>query len=87
MPASALNFDGRKVKQRTATPMTEITAEMKKPRLIAVIPLRSRARGATAKMPITAVITPIIGTISGKIRPLSPNAVLPRISEATSMTE
>jgi hypothetical protein len=37
-------------------------------------------------MPITAVITPIIGTISGKIRPLSPNAVLPRISDATSMT-
>ena len=63
MPCSALNFDGRKVKQRIATPMTEIAAEMKKPRLIAVIPLRSRARGATAKMPITAVITPIIGTM------------------------
>ena len=86
MPASELNFDGRNVKQRTATPMTEITAEMKKPRLIAVIRLRSRASGRTEKMPITAVITPIAGTSSGRISPLSPNAVLPRISEATSMT-
>ena len=87
MPRSALNFDGRKVKQRIATPMTEMIAEMKKPRLIALIPLRSRASGRTEKMPITAVITPIAGTSSGRIRPLSPNAVLPRISEATSMTE
>ena len=74
------------MKQATATPMAEMTAEMKKPRLIAVIPLRSPGRGATEKMPMTAVITPIAGTISGKTRPLSPNAALPRISEATSMT-
>ena len=46
-----------------------MTAEMKKPRLIAVMPLRSFLRGATTKMPITAVITPSIGTISGKTRP------------------
>ena len=31
----------RKVKQAIATPMAEMTAEMKKPRLIEVIPLRS----------------------------------------------
>ena len=49
---------------------------MKKPRLIAVMPLRSPRRGETEKMPITAVITPITGTISGKTRPLSPNAAL-----------
>ena len=74
------------MKQAIVTPMAEITAETKKPRLIAVIPLRSPLRGWTKKIPITAVITPIIGMISGKTRPLSPNAVLPRISEATSMT-
>jgi len=62
--------------------MTGITTETKNSRLIAVIPLWSPWRGETAKIPITAVITPI----SGKIRPLSPNALLPRISEATSMT-
>ena len=87
MPCSALNFDGRKVKHKIATPMTEMTAEMKKPRLIALIPLRSRASGRTEKIPITAVITPIAGMSSGRTSPLSPNAVLPRISEATSMTE
>ena len=86
MPARAAKWAGRKVKEAIATPMTEISAETKKPRLIAVIPLRSPLRGATTKIPITAVITPIIGTISGKTRPLSPNATLPRISEATSMT-
>ena len=68
------------------TSTSEMIAEMKNPRLIAVMPLRSFLRGATTKMPATAVITPIIGTISGKTRPLSPNAALPRISEATSMT-
>ena len=66
--------------------MTEMTAEMKKPRLMAVIPLRSPARGRTEKMPMIAVITPIAGMSSGKISPLSPNATLPRISAATSMT-
>ena len=53
---------------------------------MALMPLRSLLRGATTKIPITAVTTPIIGTISGKTSPLSPNATLPRISEATSMT-
>ena len=53
---------------------------MKKPRLIAVMPERSLARGATAKMPITAVTTPIAGTSSGKTRPSVPKATLPRIS-------
>ena len=53
-----------------------MTAEMKKPRLIAVMPLRSFLRGATTKMPITAVMTPIIGTISGNTRPCEPNADL-----------
>ena len=33
-----------------------------------------------------AVITPIAGTISGKTRPASPKAALPRISEATRVT-
>ncbi len=46
-----------------------MTADTKKPRLMAVMPLRSPLRGATTKMPITAVMTPSIGTISGKIRP------------------
>ena len=63
-----------------------MTAQTKKPRLIAVMPPRSFLRGATTKMPITAVITPIIGTISGKTRPSLPNAILPRISEETSRT-
>ena len=35
-------------------------------RQIAVIPLRSLARGATEKMPMTAVITPMAWMISGK---------------------
>ena len=74
------------MKQATATPMAEMIAEMKKPRLIAVIPLRSPVRGATEKMPMIAVRIPMAGTISGKTKPLSPNATLPRISEATSMT-
>ena len=69
------------------TRISENTAEMKNPRLIAVMPLRSALRGATAKMPTTAVITPIMGMISGKTSPLSPNATLPRISAATSITE
>ncbi len=55
--------------EATATRIAEITADTKNPRLIAVMPLRSPLRGATTKMPMTAVITPIIGTISGKTRP------------------
>ena len=85
-PVKLRKCAGRKVKQATATPIAEMIAEMKKPRLIAVIPLRSPRRGATEKMPMIAVMTPMAGMISGKIRPLSPNATLPRISEATSMT-
>ena len=61
-------------------------AETKKPRLISAMPRSFLLRGATTKMPITAVITPIIGTIGGNTRPSLPNAILPRISEATSRT-
>ena len=50
------------------------------------MPLRSFLRGATTKMPITAVITPHIGTISGNTRPALPKATLPRMREATSIT-
>ena len=57
------------MKEAIATRIAEITAEMKNPRLIADIPLRSLARGRTTKMPITAVITPIMQIISGKISP------------------
>jgi len=46
-----------------------MTAETKKPRLMALMPLRSPLRGTTAKMPMTAVMTPSIGTISGKTSP------------------
>ena len=46
----------------------------------------SPARGLVRKMPISAVMTPMAGTISGKTRPASPKAALPRISEATSVT-
>ena len=65
----------------------EKIAEMKNPRLIAVIPLRSFLRGATTKMPSMAVSTPTIGTISGNTRPSEPKAARPRISAATSITE
>ena len=68
------------------TSTSEMIAEAKNPRLIAVMPLRSFFRGATRKMPNMAVMTPIIGTISGKTRPCEPNATLPRISAATSVT-
>ncbi|CAB5043431.1 unannotated protein [freshwater metagenome] len=70
----------------TMTKINENTAEMKKPRLMADIPERSPLRGATAKMPITAVITPIAGTTSGNTKPSSPKAALPRINAATSVT-
>ncbi len=86
-PLSLLNLSGRYTKAAMMTRISENTAETKKPRLMAVIPLRSFLRGATTKMPRTAVSTPIIGTISGKIRPESPNAALPRMRAATSVTE
>ncbi len=68
------------------TPMAEITADRKNPRLIAAMPLRSPARGATERMPTIAVSTPTAGISSGKISPFSPNAFTPRISAATSVT-
>ncbi len=68
-PVSLLNESGRYRNAVTTTRISEMTAETKKPRLIAVMPLRSFLRGATTKMPITAVITPTIGTSSGKTRP------------------
>jgi hypothetical protein len=46
--------------------------------LIAVIPLRSPLRGETTKIPMTAVIPPVSGTLSGKTRPSWPNALLPK---------
>ena len=69
-----------------ATSTALITADKKKPRLIALIPERSPARGVTAKIPTTAVRTPIAGTTSGNTNPISPNAALPRINAATSVT-
>jgi len=68
------------------TRISEIAAEMKKPRLMAVMPLRSLLRGTTTKMPAMAVITPMPGTMRGNTSPDDPNALTPRISEATSMT-
>ncbi len=46
----------------------------------------SPARGLVRKTPMIAVITPMAGTMSGKTSPASPNAAVPRISEATSVT-
>ena len=63
-----------------------MAAEAKKPRVIADMPERSPARGATSQMPMTAVMTPMAGTTSGKTRPMLPNAALPRMSAATSVT-
>ncbi len=68
------------------TPTAETSAEMKNPRLIAAMPLRSPVRGATEKMPMIAVSTPTAGTSSGKTRPFSPKALTPRINAATSIT-
>ena len=68
-PVSLAKLSGRYQNEAMMTSTREMTAETKKPRLMAVMPLRSPWRGATTKMPITAVITPIIGTISGKTRP------------------
>ena len=59
---------------------------MKKPRLMACMPLRSESRRAVVKMPTNAVSTPIAGTMSGNTSPCSPNADWPRISAATSVT-
>ena len=47
---------------------------------------RPVARGETAKMPMTAVTTPMAGTTSGYTRPISPKATLPRMRAATSVT-
>src|SRR5664279_89220 len=69
-----------------ATRTADTIADRKKPRLIALIPVRSPSRGATAKIPMIAVMTPMAGTISGNTSPWKPNAALPRISAATSVT-
>ena len=70
----------------TTTRSALMSAEMKNPRLIADMPERSLLRGETAKMPMTAVSTPIAGMMSGRTRPSSPNAALPRMSAATRVT-
>ena len=68
-PVSLAKLSGRYQNAAPMTSTSEMIAETKKPRLMAVMPLLSPLRGSTRKMPITAVITPIIGTISGKTRP------------------
>ena len=60
---------GRYQNAAAATRTAEIAAEMKKLRLMAAMPLRSPSRMRVTKMPMIAVSTPIIGTMSGKIRP------------------
>ena len=86
MPCSSLNELGRYRYAAIATSTMETPAERKKPRLMAVMPLLSPVRGDTAKMPMTAVMTPSAGTMSGKTRPSVPKAALPRMSAATSVT-
>ena len=85
-PSSSEMRPGRKMKAASTTSTAEMIAEAKKPRLIVARPLRSPGRGSVRKIPITAVSTPMAGTTSGKIRPSEPNAALPRISAATSVT-
>ncbi len=63
-----------------------MAAEVKKDRLMACMPLLSVGRSRVRKTPMMAVTTPIAGTISGKTRPSSPKAALPRIRAATSIT-
>ena len=58
----------------TTVMMAEMMAEMKKPRLIALMPERSPCRGETAKIPMMAVMTPIAGMTSGMTRPRLPRA-------------
>jgi hypothetical protein len=41
-------------------------------------PAAVAVRGETTKIPMTAVIPPISGTLSGKTRPSWPNALLPK---------
>ena len=77
---------GTHTKTATTTRIALMTAEMKNPRLMADMPERSLLRGETAKMPMTAVITPIAGMMSGRTRPSSPKAALPRMSAATRVT-
>jgi len=84
--SSSAKLVGRNMNAATATSTADAAAEMKKPRLIAFMPLRSVSRGETAKMPRIEVSTPIPRTIIGNMTPLMPNAALPRISAATSVT-
>ena len=85
-PLSWAIVAGRKTKAAMITRTAEMAAEMKKPRLMALMPDRSPVRGDTAKMPTTAVTTPMAGTTSGNTNPRSPNAALPRIRAATRVT-
>ena len=85
-PSMSLQPLGTHTNTAATTKIAEIAAEMKKPRLIDDIPDRSEGRGDTVKMPITAVITPMAGITSGRTRPNSPNAALPRINAATNTT-
>jgi len=63
-----------------------MTAEAKKPWLIAASAERSPSLGVTARMPITTVTAPIMGISSGKTRPAVPKAASPRTGEATRVT-
>ena len=69
-----------------ATSTALMTAEIKNERLIACIPLLSVERRRVMKIPITAVTTPIAGTISGNTKPIVPKAALPRMTAATRVT-
>ena len=86
MEAISSQLAGTQVNTAAITRTAEITAEIKNPRLIDDIPERSVARGETAKMPMTAVMTPMAGMMSGSTRPSSPNAALPRMRAATRVT-
>ncbi len=86
MPEIRVSLSGRNANAAIATRTADRPAEMKKPLLMAVMPERSPVRGVTAKMPTTAVTTPIAGTTSGNTRPREPNAVVPRMRAATRVT-
>ena len=69
-----------------ATKIALTIADIKNERLIAFIAFLSLGRKRVRKIPSTAVSTPIAGTMSGKIRPLSPKPARPRMSAATRVT-
>jgi hypothetical protein len=53
-PLNALNLADMWVNEAIATRITGAAAEITKPQLIAVMPLRSPTRGDARKMPVTA---------------------------------